>query len=72
MAYLDDDFIDDEAFIDLPDEDLDLVFRVTDDGEVWDEAEESYSDNSDEDWDGYFIDELDSAYDDLADMGYLE
>jgi hypothetical protein len=64
MAYLEDDFIDDQLdSFDLADEDLDLVFRVTDDGELWDDLDEEGYELDDDDWDDDYLDD-DEDWDD--------
>jgi hypothetical protein len=87
MAYLEDDFNDDDLqAVEITEEELDAVFSVTENGEDWDDEEgldDGWADEDGgyEDWDTEPLDELDddsfserltAVYEELESMGFLD
>jgi hypothetical protein len=87
MAYLEDDFNDDDLQpVDISDDELNAVFSVTEDGEDWDDEEDdgwTFEDDEDfaEDDDANPLDMLDddsfgerltAVYEELESMGFLD
>jgi hypothetical protein len=82
MAYLDDDFNDDDlSAVEIGDDELNAVFTITEDGDIWNDESEDDDDSWDEDDstepldlldEADFINRLGKMYEDMAAMGFTD